>query len=376
MKAPVFPVFSLKTYYNYVIAAGGGGSKDFGKKNGILILDETTYKDIAFYETEDIIVGLSISRGEMCLEIDDLRRDEEDSSISTSTKSLSGVLNDFPLFFAGRGTNFIYVCKFDGTSLTPINKIEKSANVLLFKRHLLFISNKKLFAIYDAIHKIREVKKTKKYNKQSSANTLVEDEIQEEYIYALKKVGNKILVEREEGKTDIPNTWDDFFIVGNRIHKVAIENQEYSFVFNGKKYSYQQEIGDIACLGDETLVFYLKGVDSQLIFLGKTQAFFKIPKITCMTIDSDEFVSIGTADGKGYLFKNFKLFCEKKLCDLSITGISYEKGYFYYSSFNGLVNRKKVFSLLKMLLIIFFILMMFIAIVIQMFRKKNELVEN
>ncbi|EQB61256.1 hypothetical protein NAPIS_ORF01170 [Vairimorpha apis BRL 01] len=70
MRAPIFPVFSLKTYKNYIIYAGGGGNKDFGKQNGIGILDETTCIDIAYYETQDLILEVTIS-GETIIEYDE-----------------------------------------------------------------------------------------------------------------------------------------------------------------------------------------------------------------------------------------------------------------------------------------------------------------
>ncbi|WUR03003.1 WD40 repeat domain-containing protein [Vairimorpha necatrix] len=362
MKAPVFPIFTLKTYENFVIVAGGGGEEKDGKNNGIIILNDTTSKDIAFYGTEDMILDLFISKGYISLELDNNDK-TKDNSFSKVDNSFSKVDKVFPVHFAARGTNFIYLCKFDKKSINLLFKIEKPADRLIFKRHLIFIENKKIYTIFDAL------KNTKISSKKNIKlkNTL-RDETQEEYVYALKKSANKILIEREEGLTDVPDTWENFFIVDNRIHKVCIEDSKSCFVFNGKKYFYDLEIGDISCLKDETLVFYLKGENSQLIFIKENEVSYKIPRITCMNVDQEDFVTIGTAQGKGFLFKNMQLFCTRKLCDLPLTGISYEKGYFYYSSFSGLVNRKKAFSLFKMMIFISFIIILLIGILIKLMK--------
>jgi hypothetical protein len=60
MKAPAFPIFSLKARNGLVIAAGGGGSRELGRSNGVVVVDESTYKDLEFYETDDIIVDIEV----------------------------------------------------------------------------------------------------------------------------------------------------------------------------------------------------------------------------------------------------------------------------------------------------------------------------
>jgi hypothetical protein len=355
MKAPVFPVFSLKTYNNLVFIGGGGGNEHFGKKNGVVVLDETTYKDIAYLDTEDIILGICISISEISIEEDE----EDENKIETPKDTLINS-NDFCVYLSCRGTNNLYIVKYENDKLFLIKKIEKTVSSQIFNRHLIFISDKKIYTVYDVLKKPNRL--TTKSKKNSSGQTVLNDTTQEEYIYTLRKSGPRILISREEGKTDIPDTWENFFISKKRIHKVTKEEKGHCFVYNGKKYYYEKEIGDIACTKEDKLVFYLKGNDSSLKIIDKTETTHEIKKITCMNIDDGEFISVGTGDGYGNLFKGDTLYCRKKLCDFPVIGISYKNGFFYFSSFNGLVNRKKAFNLTKTAMSILGILILLIAV--------------
>jgi hypothetical protein len=184
----------------------------------------------------------------------------------------------------------------------------------------------------------------------------------EEYLYTLYKKNNKILVEREGGKTDIPEHWVNFFICEDKIHKVTKEDNLYTFVYKKQKYQYEKEIGEIVCT-PEMLIFYLRGRDSQLIFIIDSTTVFKIPKITCMSVEED-YTIVGTGDGFGYVFKGCMKICKRKLCDFAITGISFEKGYFYFSSYNGLVNRKPIVNFMRLFLKAGCILLVILAIIL------------
>lgn len=365
MKAPVFPIFSLKTFNNYVFVGGGGGNEMFGKKNGVIALDETTYHDIAYLETEDIILGICISNSDILLEEDELDWKEHENSKSE-------IINkDYATFLSCRGTNFLHIIKFVDNKFTLIKRIEKDVSCQIFNKHLIFISDKKIYTAYDIIKNPGRLENIRKSNNKSPGQTVLNDTSQEEYIYTLKKSNNKILISREEGRTDIPDTWENFFICKKKIYKITKEKKGYCFVFDGKKYVYEKEIGDILCTKEDRLVFYLKGNDSSLKIISKSEVTHNINKITCLNIDDDQFISVGTGDGYGNLFKGETLYCRKKLCDFPITGISYKNGYFYYSSFNGLVNRKKAISLTKTALASLGILILLLAIGYGMYKNKN-----
>ncbi|EPR80064.1 hypothetical protein SLOPH_1791 [Spraguea lophii 42_110] len=57
---PVFPIFSIKVINGRVLIAGGGGDINYGKKNGMVILDLSTYKEYSYLETEDIITHIDV----------------------------------------------------------------------------------------------------------------------------------------------------------------------------------------------------------------------------------------------------------------------------------------------------------------------------
>lgn len=392
MKAPIFPVFALKTLKNQVIIGGGGGNEHFGKKNGVILLDETTYKDLDYLETEDIILGISIYEpgvNELNLKEDDLDWDEHDEGLDksfhfnedskssvevSSTSSESEIIEESrkeieikenEVFLSCRGTNNFYLLKLVDSKFSLIKKVNKEISVQYFINSLFLIINKELFCILDVL---KNLQKLDNLTKKKQKTPLASDSSHEEYIYTLFKKDDKILVEREEGRTDIPEKWENFFFNGNKIHKVVLEENNYTFVFNSNKFKYEKEIGDIYCQND-LLVFYLKGADSQLHFIENNETIYEIPKITCMNVEG-EFVSVGTGDGYGYLFNGYMKVGSRKLCDYAITGISYNSGYFYYSSYNGLVDRKMALRPVRTLILTLGIIFILIALICGYLMKK------
>lgn len=417
MRAPIFPVFSLKTYKNFVIYAGGGGNKDFGKQNGIGILDETTCTDIAYYSTEDLILEVVVS-GETVIEYDEDDLDwtshsalaslyNKNSSMNLEQNSIyekahttgelsstnidsseehttsdeivhienSSVLNlkdeQKNIYLACRGTSFFYLLEFDNINFKLIKQVELQISTIIFNRDLFFILEQVLYTIYDVINNSEKLLNLQKVPKQKTNRpSVLNDSSQEEYVYTLGLKNTNIVVKREEGSLDVPDNWTHVFIYKTKIHKVVKEGSNFSFVYNRKKYTYDTEIGDIKCNKDGILVLFLKKVDSLLIFIDENSQTIPIKKITCINID-DEYITVGTGDGVGILYKDCIEIFRKRLCKLPITGVSYRNGYMYYSSFDGLINRQLVSTFKNGRIIFASILFLIIAILIGFFIPRK-----
>ena len=59
------PLFDLKGSNEYIFLAGGGGSKEYGKDNGVMAIKKSVFNEklekvTAFYKTSDFIVYLQI----------------------------------------------------------------------------------------------------------------------------------------------------------------------------------------------------------------------------------------------------------------------------------------------------------------------------
>ncbi|KAF9764600.1 hypothetical protein NGRA_0429 [Nosema granulosis] len=372
MKAPIFPVFALKTVHNKVVIGGGGGNEHFGKKNGVILLDESTYEDLDYLETEDIVLGINVytpGENELDLKEDDLDWDEhtnninndddantknitkendENGDLSSLSSNSSDPSNDnSDVYLSCRGTNNFYLLKLSGSKFNLIKKISKVVSCQFFINSLFLIINKELFCVLNVLKSPQKLDNLTKKKNLSDVETS-----KEEYIYSLFTKNDEILVEKNS-----PENWENFFIDGSKIHKVVKEGDLNTFVYKNKKYQYEKEIGDIFCHSG-ILIYYLRGADSQLYFIEDNEIHYKIPKITCMNVEGD-FTSVGTGDGYGYLFKGYMKIGSRKLCEYAITGISYNGGYFYYSSYNGLVDRKlvvrpmrKLFSILGFAILI------------------------
>ena len=93
-----FPVFDMKSTNNYLFIAGGGGSKEYGKENGIKIISKSNFmnntgKPDYFYKTNDLIVYLQIfseKKGEVNNTFQEIELDEApsiaDNFISADTE--------------------------------------------------------------------------------------------------------------------------------------------------------------------------------------------------------------------------------------------------------------------------------------------------
>lgn len=375
MRAPIFPVFSLKTYKNYIIYAGGGGNKDFGKQNGIGILDETTCIDIAYYETQDLILEVTIS-GETIIEYDEndidwtthseieslynkdfsLNSDQNlvfekahttgdlsgnnvecskenifsDKSVHIENSSILNLKNEpeTNFYLACRGTSFFYLLEFNNKNFKLIKQVELQISTQIFNRDLFFIINQTLYTIYDVINNSEKLLNLQKVPKQKTTRpSVLNDSSQEEYVYTLGIKNSNIVVKRECGTLDVPENWSHVFIYKTKIHKVVKEGSNYSFVYNRKKYTYDTEIGDIKCNKDGILVLFLKKVDSSLIFVDEKAQIIPIKKITCINID-DEYITVGTGDGMGILYKCCKEVYRKSYANYQLLEFHIKKDIF------------------------------------------------
>jgi len=251
-----------------------------------------------------------------------------------------------------------------------IKKIEKKITSQIFVKDLYVINDRTLFGFHDVMKtpgSLDDLMKPGRRRKKVSGS-LLSDESHEEYSYRLFKKGGRIIFKREEGRSDILNNWEKFFIVTGMVHKVIIEDGKFTFVYNSKKYSYDKEIGGIM-YKDGMLVYYLRGENSILYFQSEYEKIYNIPKITAMNWDN-EYITIGTGDGYAYLFNGFVLEGRKNICDVPITGIGFMNGYIYFSSLNGLVDRRNISSKYSILYLFITLIVLILAVVIGIFIRK------
>lgn len=370
MEAPVFPIFTLKVKNNLVIAGGGGGDKKFGKANGVIVLDRVSMRDMGYYETSDIVVDICVyDPVEDVEEIDsdDMSWDEYDSETSDrqceegcaegeggsdgtgdvdagsgEAAETSGGETGQRLYLACSGEEYFYLLRYECTRLVLMKKIEKRIDSQVFAKDLYVISDRTLFGFHNVIETpdtlddiLRPERRRRKIN-----STLLGDESHEEYIYRLSKKKNRIVFKREEGRSDILNNWENFFLTPGMVHKVVLEDGKSTFVYNSKKYSHNRKVGRIVCKGG-ALVYYLKGRDSAIYFQTEYEKSYSIPKITTMSWDG-EYVTVGTGDGYVYLFHENMLRRRRRVCNVPVTGVGFAEGYVYFSTVGGLIDRRDI----------------------------------
>ncbi|KAG5860404.1 hypothetical protein KMI_01g00380 [Encephalitozoon hellem] len=401
-----FPVFTLRVKDGFVIAGGGGGEKEFGKSNGVKVLEGKDLKEVCYYSTEDIIVNVAVcSTSDEFHQVDedDMSWDEydEEASVVSPTKSqenprdtqnesssldetgcnASGICsrdadNDLKgeekrpeLYLTACGEEFFYLLRFNGSDITLVKKMKKKVSSQIFVKDLYVISDKKLYGFYDVINtpdSLDDLLKPERKRKKASGS-LLSDESHEEYIYRPFRKDGRIVLKREEGKSDIVSNWEGFFITAGLAHKIVHEDERYNFVYNSKKYSYEKKIGGIDYVNG-MLVYYLKGKDSSLYFQGDHEKVYNIPKITTMSCEGQR-TAVGTADGYIYVFDRCVLSKKRKVYDVPITGVGFMNEQVCFSSLDGYVGAEKVTGGYNMFVIILSIAIFILAIAIGIISK-------
>nr|AGE96318.1 hypothetical protein ECU09_1720 [Encephalitozoon cuniculi] len=363
-----FPVFTLQAKAGFVIVGGGGGEKEFGKTNGIKVLDALCSKELAHYSTDDIIVDIGVFSSEdefPQVGEDDMSWDEYDeenpdslhggstsadgphhkdsSSNDKNAKDVAETKDRHPtLYLAASGERSFYLLRLCDNDLALIKKVDKKVSSQLFVKDLYAVSDKKLYGFHDVVsspNSLDDLLKPERRRKKANGS-LLSDESYEEYTYRPFRKDRRIVFKREEGRSDIVGNWERFFVTTGLVHKVVHEGERYNFVYNSKKYSYEKEIGGIVYTNG-MLVYYLKGKDSVLYFQGEHERVYNIPKITAMSCEG-RYTVVGTASGHAYLFDKCALSGKRKVYDVPITAVGFMNGQVYFSSLDGFVGVQRV----------------------------------
>lgn len=315
MSLPVFPIFALQVDSPYVIAAGGGGNIKYGKRNGIVVYDLTTNIGITFYETTDVVDFLVTWR----------RIGKEDEIV-------------------------IVACCQDSMHILELKR-QKIKLIYKFPYRCTFAYFNKV--IY-AICKENIVMGAYKYFPKKLPE--LSKPFNEDYVYEVEHKGNNCGLAHAK---NIPPSWHSLFFVNNKVHKVVISKGRYSFVFNDKRYVFDEEVSRITYIPqNETLVFFIR--DESTIYtihkLNVKKTF--VHKLTCINIDHDGIV-IGTGDGKIYLLDNrLKLLAKYRL---PITAVSKKDKYVYFTSFDGCIDRRPIRDRRWIAVIIFILIILVIC---------------
>lgn len=375
------PLFDLSASKSYIVAAGGGGNKEYGKENGIIVIDKSLgkIKQENFYKTEDFIKSVEVFyEGQECddFEEDDLSLDQDSSSddlesipeIDSSpeenldppaeTDKKKEENNSEIIYIAAAGDTFFYLLKFDGI-FCLIKKMKHQVASMELTKHLFILYRSNLYGFYDCVNNFDGLKLRTKLIEESSEGQ------HEEYLYNLYKKGKKIVYKREDGSLDVPRDWDGFFIADSKVHKIVFKEDKSVFVYKNNKYSIDGEISKVYLMKDDTIVFYssLKA-EGFLYFIKDKQKVFQLQRITSIAVN-DNSVAVSTCSGDAIVYINKEFYCKIHIADLPITGIVIDNGTLYYSVINGIVDktsiRKSNIFYLGFLIAIFFIIIAIIA---------------
>lgn len=292
---PAFPIFTLSVQSPFVIAGGGGGDIKYGKQNGIVIYDLTTYKGYAHYETNNVVDNLTTWRHE-----------NKDIMIAACT------------------VKDLYVLKYSNKIISLVFAFPQRVTKVYFNIVMFVISNENLIMGPCDNFPIPQQIPSRSCN--------------EEFVYSLECNNNKYYM--NVPIENIPKTWHSIFFVGNKIHKLVYDNNKYSFVFNNRRYTYDFEVLSITyIIQKDMVVFFIKNEDLVYMISKKEIIKVSVPKITCLTINNGE-IYVGTGEGKIFSVGN----TVEKVHEyrLPITGLAYRANYVYFSSIDGCIDRRNI----------------------------------
>ncbi|KAK1347424.1 hypothetical protein CWI37_0391p0030 [Hamiltosporidium tvaerminnensis] len=384
MQAPVFPLFNLKFYKGKVFACGGGGDTRFGKSNGIIVLDSTTYEDISYFESSDLLINLKIYdpteiRDE--LQEDTISFVEEERKIQQSEpkveleeteieKRLYSKTNDM-LYIATYGTDYFYLLSFSTNKFEILSKLKIKITHVFFNCYMFIQTDTQVYGFSNptsdptALKRLKYlIKKPTNHPNSPKKNT------SDEFIYSTFKNNKYIKFRKENNDSIIKQDFSTYFITYNKIHKILLINHKYTFIFQNVKREYSDEIKEIFYnRRNKLLVFYLKGINSTLHFIDKSnqEYIFKISKITCINVNK-KHVSVGTGDGYIHVFRDNVFIIKRRVTDVPITGVDYNEGFVYFCTFYGAIDRKKIDKFEWWTLVLLFAI---IAIILGLVRYKD-----
>ncbi|KAM0673189.1 hypothetical protein GVAV_003353 [Gurleya vavrai] len=126
MDLPVFPIFTLKVTKDCVIAGGGGGDPLYGKRNGIVVYDLTTYKGICFCETDDIIDKIAITELKKNVFNDDLKIEKKNKKKLKKMQKMQLKLSEkgTEIIICACGITNFYIMKLIDDDIKILKKLE------------------------------------------------------------------------------------------------------------------------------------------------------------------------------------------------------------------------------------------------------------
>lgn len=409
-----FPVFDLKSSNEYLFIAGGGGSKEYGKENGIMVIRKSSFmkdtnKPDYFYKTSDLIIYLQIF-SERKEEINNLFSEieldnapqmadgfesteiETHIPFETEVSSSEEVINekiknkDEPnqsklekkipdrkpsnsIFILAIGDYNFYILKLS-TTLSLHCKIEKRIKFAFLNKHLFLLKTDKIKGFYDIVNNPSSIRfKTEKIGMNTTEPT-------EEYVYKLYKRKREVIALNENCTRDIPRDWESFFVVGNKIHKILKQQDVNIFVFRNQKYKIAGKISRVT-VHKEGIIFYSNTAkEGNLYFIGNEEKVYKLPRITAISIWND-YTAVATVEGNLVIYLDGFYFQKSRVSNLPITGITIDKSRIYYSQLDGEVKCIRNISNLERILKYTSIIVILIAIFAYLiFKGKNDWLKN
>lgn len=404
------PIFDLQSSEHYIFAAGGGGSKEYGKGNGIVAIlspsanrDSNTLKIEDAFETKDPVTGIQVYKDDSRIEYKEYKKTKksvisdgggsssEDSNsetleVASSNKeeniedsknnkedvkkednSIKKLQNMKCIYVTAITENIFYLLKFDG-KFHLMHKLEKSILMSYFNSNLFLLFNNEIYGYSNPLSNPKSIKIEMKPISDVDTPT-------EEYLYKILSKGDKLVFENESGTQDIATNWDGFFIYKANIHKVLRENGKSVFVFKNQKYIIEGNMSQIYCY-DDTLVFFSNLTkEGRLYFVGNAQKSYILPKITCFNIHKDK-VLVATCKGDAVIYNKGIFQTKMHISDDPITGISLEDDTLYFSSIVGevectTIKRSRIATAIAMA-----ILLLVISIIVAFFCNRWDGIKN
>lgn len=399
-----FPLFDLKSTNDYLFLAGGGGSKEYGKENGIMAMKKVNLvhnvsKVDHFYKTSDFILHLQIyterkdeilnlypeisledapamadgfdsTESELVIPFNkDLSSSEEiimeerqsegveqaNAIRSRSDKKIHERKPSNAMFILAIGDNFVYILKFTN-SFTLHCKIEKRVNYAFLNKHLFILKDNRIKAFFDTIKNPSALHfKTKKIEENVSDPT-------EEYVYCLYKKESAVIPLNEHFTRDIPKDWDGFFIFGSKIHKIKKEGNSNVFVFKNQKYEINGKISRIVVQKD-TLVFYSNTEkEGNLYFISNEAKVYKLPRITAFDVVNNT-TTVATIQGNAIIYRDGCYLQRMNISNTPVTGIVIDKSNIYFTQLDGVLRWVRRVSNFEKCIKVASIILLLIAII-------------
>ncbi|EJW03830.1 hypothetical protein EDEG_01874 [Edhazardia aedis USNM 41457] len=291
-------------------------------------------------------------------ETSNIRDDDKNTISAPEKKSENCKIKIYPkIYILACGLLNLYILELENTEIKLVKKLDiRVTSLTIVNKGFICLTDKQILYGFRSLNKIEALEKHNmlinirsadgKKNQKDLISKETESSINNVEHKQIKFLPQKNTFQLEKPIKNMEN-WHTFVIIKNEIVPVLLNKGKYIIKVQNKKYSYGIEVcHPVYSHHLDSVIFFLKSRDSKVVLLKDQEVSLPIDKITSISVC--RYITVATGDGFVYLLKyddkkkRMIVSSKNKCYNLSLTSVALLNDFLYFTSFNGLIDRKKI----------------------------------